>query len=329
MQAEMEWSKLALMLRLLIDGWSPEQPGATDEAASFFRVGWVRRERGNIVTANAREIRERLELLSPGLEEMALAAKRLNLNPFTRGGHRMAARAAKGLPPMPKHISRKVAGAWLKPHSKHALSEEEAAAAGIEQLLGDGLFRIRSTGPLSVVNREGRSSDLQHNTSVYGEASLPERFLDRCNHMIGRPRAVIMVENAGAFTELPLPEGMVAVHVPGNDASATKLLRLLPDVPVLHFGDWDQRGREASRRVRGAASAAGCPFSWVCPAWLSDYIETHAMKVTGVPWRAPFDDLPEPVACLAKRGIWIEQEPLTLDSRLSEELLWATLSAKR
>lgn len=308
------------MLRLLLDGWCRPHKDAADEAASLIRLGWVRQERGGVTPISLAEIRGRLERVAPGLENAALAARASGYKPFERAGHRMAARTGQSTLQLPPHLSRKVAGAVLKPHSKHSLSDAEAAAGGVLRLLGDGLFRVRSTISLTVTDPDGVSAELGMQTKMFGEAALPERFLDRCSVISGRPDAVIMVENPGAFTEMPIVLGSIAVLVPGTDVSAARLLRLLPGVPVFHFGDWDQKGRESSERVQMTAAAVGSPFFWVCPDWLEEYTSTHAMKVPNTPWKAPFGTLPAPVRNLAERGLWIEQEAVTLDPRLAQSM---------
>lgn len=320
MPIEPTWKRLVLLLRLVLEGRAAADPDVEDEAASLIRLGWTRREGRLLVAADSAELIARLERLSPGIRRAALQVRELGLDPFDPAGYRLAARVAQGMPPVPAQLSRKVASAVLTPHSKHPLSDAEAARAGIIRLLGDGLFRARSAGPLEFSAAGGASVDVARLTASLGEAALPERFLVRCECTSDAPSAIAFVENSGAFTELPLPPGLLALHTPGNDVGAARILRLLPGVPVIHFGDWDQRGREAAARVEAEARSTGSPFRWLCPPWLTDYFATHAMTAKNTPWKRPFDDLTTHVQWLAERGMWIEQEAVILDPRLPANL---------
>jgi hypothetical protein len=320
MPTEVAWERLVLLLRLLLDGRAAADTNPDREAASLVRLGWARCEGRLLVAVDTAELATRLERVSPGILAVAQQVRELGLDPFDPAGYRLAARAAQVMPPLPVALSRKVASAILTPHSKHPLSEGAAAKVGIARLLPDGLFRARTATPLEFVAANGMSVDVARLTAGLGEAALPDRFLDRCERMIGILSAVVFVENSGAFTELPLPAGFLALHPPGSDVGAARVLRLLPGVPIIYFGDWDQRGREAAARVQREARLAGSPFRWLCPLWLADYFTRYAMAVKKTPWKRPFDDLPDPVQWLANRAMWIEQEAVVLDERLLVDL---------
>jgi hypothetical protein len=83
--------------------------------------------------------------------------------------------------------------------------------------------------------------------------------LGRVQVFDGPTRALVTVENLGAWRDMPCPPNTLLAHVPGWDtATARRLLSTLAPLPVLHFGDLNPpRGthRHPPRLVHELANA--------------------------------------------------------------------------
>jgi hypothetical protein len=224
-------------------------------------------------------------------------------------------RRAAGIPELPERINRRTAAALAAPHSKATLTEGRRTALGETEATHDGTVRIRP--PVGLVARTSRGVlDLAGIASVLGEVAIPERaFLDGL-HLEGELRAVLLVENLGAWRDVTAPAGFLLAHVPGWDtATVAHLLNHVAHVPVVHFGDLDPNGvriylhlRERRRDLR-----------WFIPPFWAEFVESHGLQA---PWP---DDLdlsagPSLVRELAARGLWLEQERIVLDPRICATL---------
>jgi hypothetical protein len=147
---------------------------------------------------------------------------------------------------------------------------------------------------------------------VLGEVAIAERaFLDGVA-LDGAPRAVLLVENLGAWRDLSAPDGWLVAHAPGWDTvTALHLLACFPAVPALHFGDLDPNGVRIYRHLR----AHRPELRWLVPDLWVELIESHGRRGA---WPADLDvdDAPPLVRALARQGLWLEQERLVLDRRL-------------
>ena len=80
----------------------------------------------------------------------------------------------------------------------------------------DGLLRLRPPRGLVAQTEQG-VLDLWKLARFLGEAPIPERaFLDGLT-LEGPLRAVLLVENSGAWRDLPMLDGWLLAHVPGWD----------------------------------------------------------------------------------------------------------------
>ncbi|GMU22530.1 MAG: hypothetical protein AMXMBFR13_26160 [Phycisphaerae bacterium] len=224
------------------------------------------------------------------------------------------ARAAKGLP---SRLNRRTATALVGPHSKASLSAPRREALADLDVMHDGTLRLRTPDGLRF--RRGKQElDCATIAGVLGEVVLTERALADGTVLTGcAPRAVLLVENLGAYLDTPAPPGWLLVHVPGWDTRTVRLLlRQLRDVPVAHFGDLDPNGVRIMRHLREVRS----DLRWVVPDFWGEYVPKAALRAA---WPDGFDlvGVPDLVMLLASSGMWLEQEVIVLDPRLPAALL--------
>jgi hypothetical protein len=212
---------------------------------------------------------------------------------------------------LPAQLNRHTASALLAAHSKAALTEPRRAALGDSEATHDGSVRLRPPARLRARTRRG-AVDLAAVAAVLGEISIPERaFLDQLV-LEGEVRAVLLVENLGAWRDLPAPAGWLLAHVAGWDTpTVAHLLELTSDVPAIHFGDLDPNGVRIFLHLRDRRS----DLRWFIPSFWSEIVERRGQHE---PWPQDLDlrDAPPFVHDLASRGIWLEQEPIVLDARI-------------
>jgi hypothetical protein len=154
--------------------------------------------------------------------------------------------------------------------------------------------------------------DLAAIAEVLGEVSIPERAFKEELTFEGSIRAVLLVENLGAWRDLPGLEGWLFAHVAGWDtATVVLLLERIGRVPLIHFGDIDPNGVRIFLHLRKRCSN----LKWFVPSFWGEWVDS-----TGRPAEWPDDldlhDAPELVRELARRGLWLEQEALVVDSRI-------------
>jgi len=158
--------------------------------------------------------------------------------------------------------------------------------------------------------------DLAAVAGVLGEVGLPERAFRDQLVFEGEIRAVLLVENLGAWRDLAAPEGWLLAHVPGWDTAATMLLLdRLTDVPVVHFGDLDPNGVRIHLHLRDRRA----DLKWFVPSFWREAIDSHARPAA---WPPDLDlaEAPPLIGELASRGLWLEQEAITLDARVAGAL---------
>jgi hypothetical protein len=158
--------------------------------------------------------------------------------------------------------------------------------------------------------------DLAAIANVLGEVAIPERaFLDGLQ-LEGELRAALLVENLGAWRDLPRPAGFLLAHVPGWDtATVVHLLDRVAHVPVIHFGDLDPNGVRIYLHLRDRRP----DLRWFVPAFWAELVDSYGLRA---PWPADLDlsAAPALVRDLAARGLWLEQERLVLEHRIGEAL---------
>lgn len=247
------------------------------------------------------------------LAELAAA----ELLPTPEGWVRLEdARRAGRLPALPPRLNRRTATALTAPHSKAVLTARRQAALADTRTTHDGLLRLRPPRGLMARTPQG-TLDLWELARMLGEAPIPERaFLDGLT-LHGPLRAVLLVENPGAWRDLPVLEGWLIAHVPGWDTTTVAhLLDQAPaGVPLVHFGDLDPNGVRIFSKLREQRP----DLRWFVPSFWTECVMPRRLKH---PWPAELDlrSAPDLVREIAADGTWLEQEPLVVDGRISATL---------
>ena len=217
---------------------------------------------------------------------------------------------------LPPRLNSKTAAAQVGPHSKARLTAaRRSVLAGVE-LMRDGIVRLRPNTGL-VLEAPGVRIDASLIAAVAGEVVLNERALEDGTRLTGAwPAASLLVENLGPYMDVAVPDDWMVVHVPGwNTVTVKPVLDQLDGTPILHFGDLDPDGVGIVNHLR--ASYPG--LRWVIPDFWKECVPNRAQKEA---WPANLDsrNLPELVRELVDAGLWLEQETITLDPRLTAAL---------
>ena len=225
------------------------------------------------------------------------------------------ARRAVDIPSLPERLNRRTAAALAAPHSKATLTAARRATLGATEATHDGTARLRP--PAGLVARTSHGVvDLSAVAEVFGEVAIPERAFLEGLQLEGEVRAVLLVENLGAWRDLPSPPGFLLAHVPGWDTrTVAHLLEHVAQVPVVHFGDLDPNGVRIYAHLRERRH----DLRWFVPAFWAECVDSHALRA---PWPPDLDVSAAPplVRELAARGLWLEQERIVLDPRLPAAL---------
>ncbi len=180
----------------------------------------------------------------------------------------------------------------------------------------DGIVRLRPPSGLRFV-RDGRTLEATEIAGILGEVAVTERALLDGTVLDGDAvRGALLVENLGPYQDLEPPDQWLVIHVPGWDTATVRLfLGLLPDMPVVHFGDLDPAGVRIFRHLRQIYSE----LKWAVPDFWSEHIEERALSGAW-PDDLDLDAAPTLIRELASRGLWLEQELIAVDPRLRAAL---------
>jgi hypothetical protein len=195
------------------------------------------------------------------------------------------------------------------------LTAARLAVLGATQPTHDGSIRLRPPRELVARTDRGRLA-LAEIVDILGEVSVPERALLDGLAFEGTIRAVLLVENLGAWRDLPALDGWLFAHVPGwETATVSQLLTRVSDSIVVHFGDLDPNGVRIVEHLRQRRP----DLRWFVPDFWRELVATHGQRST---WPDDLDlrDAPSFVRELAEQGVWLEQEPLVVDARLGPAL---------
>ncbi len=326
----MTWRTLAArlaLLELVTGGQLKRRQGQAAAYDTLAELPWTRASGRHQVIAVAPERAADLEALLtrvwPAWRDVQAQLHAAGLAPTPEGYARYQDRErAAALPRLPTRLNRHTAAALTAAHSKTTLTPERHAALGAAQLTHDGIIRLRPPGGLTAVTGAG-TLELSAIAACLGEVALPERaFLDGLE-LRGALRAVLLVENLGAWRDMPHPPGWLLALVPGwETTTARRLIAVCRGTPLLHFGDLDPDGVKIFLHLRRYAP----DLRWFVPAfWFADGATVRVRK-GGWPRDLDLSFAPPAVQALAARGQWMEQEQLVLDPRLEaalEELLRA------
>ena len=312
------WQTLAerlALLELLVGGSLKKRRAQTGPWEALAELPWVkrtgRRDELGLVQERRRELVGLLDRVWPAWGDALTALTARGLPPTPEGWTALedATRAA-GLPSLPERLNRRTAAALVAPHSKAALTERRRAALGEAEATHDGSVRLRP--PRGLLARSSKGCiDLTSVAEVLGEVSLPERALRDGLALEGPIRAALLVENLGAFCDLPTLDGWLILHVAGWDtATVARLLARLEQVPIIHFGDLDPNGVRIFRHLRALRPG----LRWFVPEHWGELVDAK-----GLPGAWPEDldlgDAPALVRLLSSRALWLEQEPIAVDPR--------------
>lgn len=271
-----------------------------------------RRDEIELVEERRPELLALIDRIWPAWTDALADLTALGLPPTPEGWDRLEdAHRAANLPALPEQLNRRTAAALAAPHSKAPLTRSRLSALGATEPTHDGAVRLRPPPGLTARTLRG-AVDLAAVAKVLGEVAVPERALADGFTLEGEVRAVLLVENLGAWRDLPDIGGWLLAHVPGWDTST--VLRFLdclaPHVPVVHFGDLDPNGVRIVLHLRERCAR----LQWFTPPFWRELIPSRARRA---PWPEGLDlsTAPGLVRELAAQGLWLEQEPLVLDQR--------------
>lgn len=312
--------RLALM-ELVVSGSLRCRKGQQQVWKHLAELSWTkrtgRRDEIAIVESRRHELERLLTQVWPAWlqvkTELAGAGLAISVQGWQQLQDIERAREAKGLP---SRLNRRTASALIGPHSKARLSAPRRKALADLDVMHDGTLRLRPSVGLRIRRCE-HELDCAIVAGVLGEVVLTERALIDGAVFTGEPpRALLLVENLGAYLDTPAPPGWLLAHVPGWDTRTVRLLlKELHEVPVAHFGDLDPNGLRIMRHLRECRA----DLQWVVPEFWCDYIPKAALQAR---WPNDLDltDAPNFVQQLASSGLWLEQEVIVLDPRLPQAL---------
>lgn len=311
--------RLAL-LELLVRGALKRRRSQSSAHEALAELPWTRasgrRDEIRLVEERRSELVALIERVWPQWQAALVELTARGLPATPDGWGRLEdARRSERLPELPELLNRRTAAGLTAPHSKATLTERRLAGLGEVQPTHDGTVRLRP--PAGLVARTPRGVvDLSAVATVLGEVAIPERALLEGLRFDGTIRAVLLVENLGAWRDLPSLDGWLFAHVAGWDtATVVRLLDILAAVPIVHFGDLDPNGVRIVAHLRQRRA----DLRWFVPPFWDELVETHGLRA---PWPADLelDEAPALVHLLAAQGIWLEQEPLVVDARIGPAL---------
>lgn len=310
------------LVELLLTGEVRRRRNQEDAWSTLLDLGWARRSRRSGVLEIDSVSREAVEAtLSAAWPEWSDFAKRLGeLDlPYTPKGLRELERhdriEAASMLELPSRLNRRTAAAAVAEHSKAHLGPFEHVVLEDVDVTYDGLVRMRANRGLAV-QRDGLVTAACGLTRLLGELVLSDRALRDGTQLAGNlPRAVLTIENLGAYLDSPTPEDVLVVHVPGWNTRTTKdLLEGIGDVPLVHFGDLDPNGIAIVSHLRRWRP----DVRWFVPDFWEEYSDEKGLtrQWPVIEWPP---DTPPWVRDLSQRHMWLEQEAIVMDERF----LWA------
>jgi hypothetical protein len=316
---ETDTARLAL-LELLSQGSLKRRRTQLEAYAVLAELPWTRatgrRDEIGVVEERRPELAGLIDRVWPAWRDVLADLVAAGLPPTPEGyGRLLDMERAAAIPELPERINRRTAASLTASHSKALLTEARRDALGGTDTSHDGSVRLRPPAGLSARTANG-VVDLSGIATVLGEVSIPERALLDGLAFEGAIRAVLLVENLGAWRDLCPPPGWLLGHVPGWDtATVGHMLDRIEGVPVVHFGDLDPNGVRIMLHLRRRAPN----LKWFLPEFWFELAD-----VCGLPTTWPQDlDLnfaPASVRALAARGVWLEQERIVFDSRMADAL---------
>ncbi len=275
-----------------------------------------RRDEIGVVEERRTELAGLIDRVWPAWRDVLADLVAAGLPPTPDGyGRLLDMERAAAIPELPDRINRRTAASLTASHSKGSLTETRRGALGGTDTSHDGAIRLRPPDGLSARTANG-AVDLSGIATVLGEVSIPERaFLDGLVFE-GAIRAVLLVENLGAWRDLCPPPGWLLAHVPGWDtATVGHMLDRIEGVPVVHFGDLDPNGVRIMLHLRRRVPN----LKWFLPEFWFELVDVCGLQTTW-PQDLDLNFAPAQVRELVSRGLWLEQERIVFDPRMADAL---------
>ena len=312
-------ARLAL-LELLSRGKLKRRRTQSEAYDALAELPWTRatgrRDEIGVVEERRTELAGLIDRVWPAWRDVLANLVAAGLPPTPDGyGRLLDMERAAAIPELPERINRRTAASLTAPHSKASLTEARRGALGETDPTHDGSIRLRPPAGLSARTANG-VVDLSEVAEVLGEVSIPERALLDGLVFDGTIRAMLLVENLGAWRDLSPPPCWLLAHVPGWDtATVGHLLDRIEGIPVLHFGDVDPNGVRIMVHLRRRAPN----LKWFLPDFWFELADTCGLRARW-PEDIDLDFAPARVRALAARGLWLEQERIVLDPRMADAL---------
>ena len=316
---ESDNARLAL-LELLSRGRLRRRRTQSEAYDALAELPWTRatgrRDEINVAEERRTELAGLIDRVWPAWRDVFADLVAAGLPPTPDGyGRLLDMERAAAIPELPERINRRTAASLTASHSKASLTEARRGALGEADPTHDGSIRLRPPAGLSARTANG-VVDLSGIAEVLGEVSIPERALLDGLAFDGSIRAVLLVENLGAWRDLSPPPRWLLAHVPGWDtATVGHLLDRIEGIPVVHFGDVDPNGVRIMLHLRRRAPN----LKWFLPEFWFELAEACGLRAMW-PQDIDLEFAPAQVRALAARGLWLEQERIVLDPRMADAL---------
>lgn len=314
----------ALLLAELIQTGEVRRRRVQEAAwAASLELGWARRTRRQGVLVLDEKARRRaeetLQHAWPDWSEIVGRLAAGHLPPTSAGLADLERRDrvdAAGRLALPIRMNRRTAAATVGRHAKARLGPFERVVLEDVDVTNDGLVRMRPSAGLQVRNG-GVVQDARNLASLLGELVLVDRALRDGTRLVGKePRAVLTVENLGAYQDAVVSDDVLVVHVPGWNTRTTRdLLKGLDEVPVVHFGDLDPNGIAILAHLRRWRPQV----RWLVPSYWEERRDDKGLTRDWPDLEMP-QDAPDWVRQLPERRTWLEQEVVAVDSRFGHFL---------
>lgn len=304
--------EIALLARLLEIGEIHEGQKIKNLISRYSTARWIipgkRRSTWVLRVEERTTVQTRLELLLPSWQQDFELLRSKSLDPFK-------AAAIEALPMLRREVSPKTMINRRNWNAASGAGPKHTAQIHADVVLtSDWVMRFRPNKGLVSIT-DGGEIDLWGTAAIWTECSYPERAWMRSTQLAGMfPELIITCENLGPYIDLPVAETTLVVFSPGqNTQTAVALLKALPEVPWMHFGDMDPKGVEIATRI---AAESDRPLRLFIPSFAEEYLDASK------PVKTPWGDIPDnPILIsLKKMNKGIFQEVFMLDDRLSEEI---------
>ncbi len=220
----------------------------------------------------------------------------------------------------------KTINAVLGIHSKSKNKKNRKIASAffpnIKYIVADNPLRLKAPQGLELVLQNNIRISIGLETIQRHECILSERVLVSPFRFEGTlPKAVLTVENPAALLDLPRPEYLLILLIPGwNSPLGLKFLKALPaNIPIWHFGDFDPDGYKMFEKHRQELDQQ---VDWFVPSFAEDYLHKADLQGKEKKWQDEETDteLSPFVLKLKQMKSWIEQEVFCFDERMRSEL---------